>query len=516
MSIATTWTMLSSVGLRPETFSHKENSVVVVGSGPAGAAAALALIERGVDVTLLEAGQARGALGLTVRVAGVTMARIHRQLSPRLDGVLMTGDSGAVLYEDVAPGGLTNHWSCAVPRFSRDDFDDARRAGEVFTWPVAYDDLAPWYDWVEPRLCISGSAIDVPQLPAGKVANVRALTPSWAPIAAEAQRDGQAVVPVPYVYGGRTTLTFSGTVFNSFVRLIKPALQSRHLNIRFESQAIQLEWSGATRRVAAVIVRDSRTGSTTRIPCRAVVIAAGAINSTKLLLQSTNADFPEGLGNTHGVLGRYLHDHPLGKLMIELGAPLSFLPAAYVTRRPLDRSVPLCAAACLQWSGVYRLFRSVLKGRPGELTSCGFSVFGTMTPSENNFVALDSARTCADGTPGLRLNIAYPPEAAETLTAARDQLINLLDKARLRPRTELWLIDAVGSAIHYAGTCRMHASPRFGMLDAWSRLHSVPNVVVADSSAFTTGPEKNPVLTAMALAARASHRLAEDLRTGVI
>jgi choline dehydrogenase-like flavoprotein len=502
--------------LRPETFSHKENSVVVVGSGPAGAAATLALIEKGVDVTLLEAGDARGALGLTARVAGVTMARIHRQLSPRRDGVVMTGDADAVLYEDVAPGGLTNHWSCAVPRFSRDDFADARRAGEAFVWPVDYDDLAPWYDWVEPQLFISGSTIDAPQLPAGKVADVRTLSPTWQPIADQAQLAGQAVVPMPYVYGARTTLTFSGTVFNSFVRLIKPVRRSRHLTLRFGAQAIRLEWSGAARRVAAVIVRDTKTGSTTRIPCRAVVIAAGAINTTKLLLQSTDADFPEGLGNTHGVLGRYLHDHPLGKLMIELGAPLSFQPAAYVTRQPLARSIPLYAAACLQWSGVHRLLRSVLKGRPGQLTSCGFSVFGTMAPSESNFVALDDVRTSADGAPALRLHIAYPPEAAATLTAARDQLINLLDKAHLQPRTELWVIDAVGSAIHYAGTCRMHASPRFGMLDAWGRLHSVPNVVVADSSAFTTGPEKNPVLTAMALAARASHRLAEDLRTGVI
>jgi choline dehydrogenase-like flavoprotein len=60
----------------------------------------------------------------------------------------------------------------------------------------------------------------------------------------------------------------------------------------------------------------------------------------------------------------------------------------------------------------------------------------------------------------------------------------------------------------------MHASPRFGMLVAWNRIHSVPNVAVVDSSAFTTGPEKNPVLTAMALAARAGQRLAEELRAG--
>ena len=502
--------------LQSEILSHSENGVVVIGSGPAGAAATLALIDQGVNVTLVEAGRPKSALGLTARVAGITMARIHRPLNPRQDGVTITGDAGTVLYEDVAPGGLTNHWSCAVPRFSSDDFEDSRRAGEKFAWPVDYVDLVPWYDWVEPKLCISGCERDAPQLPAGKVTDARMLASTWRRIADDAEAVGQGVVPVPYTYGARTTLTLSGTVFNSFVRLIKPARRSRHLKIRFGARAIQLEWSGAAKRVVAVLVQDVQTNGTTRIPCRAVVLAAGAINTTKILLQSTPPDFPEGLGNTHGVLGRYLHDHPLGKLIVQLESPLAFLPAAYVTRLPLNRSTPLYAAACLQWSGAARLMRSVLNGRPGESQSCGFSVFGTMAPAESNFVQLDGDRTASDGSPAVKLHITYPSESSTTLVAARDRLIELLDGAGLKPRTELWLIDAVGSAIHYAGTCRMHKSPHFGMLDGWNRLHAVPNVVVADSSAFTTGPEKNPVLTAMALAARASHRLAEDLRADAV
>jgi choline dehydrogenase-like flavoprotein len=62
----------------------------------------------------------------------------------------------------------------------------------------------------------------------------------------------------------------------------------------------------------------------------------------------------------------------------------------------------------------------------------------------------------------------------------------------------------------------MHASPRFGVVDAFSRVYGLPNVVVADSSVFTTGPEKNPVLTAMALAARAADRLITAMRDGEV
>ena len=101
----------------------------MVGSGPAGAAAIARLAEAGVPVTLLEAGRKRAALGLTVRVAGLTVARIHRELKSRSEGLVVNGVPEPVLFEDVAPGGLSNHWSCAVPRFSRQDFLDARLSG---------------------------------------------------------------------------------------------------------------------------------------------------------------------------------------------------------------------------------------------------------------------------------------------------------------------------------------------------------------------------------------------------
>ena len=71
-----------------------------------------------------------------------------------------------------------------------------------------------------------------------------------------------------------------------------------------------------------------------------------------------------------------------------------------------------------------------------------------------------------------------------------------------------------GSSVHYGGSVRMHDKPEFGVLDRWNRMHEVPNVVVADSSCFTTGPEKNPTLTAMAIAIRAADHLADSLHDG--
>lgn len=488
--------------------------MIVVGSGPAGAAAAASLVESGADVLVLEAGHEADAGGLTARMGGVTVFRRHRPLLRRTEGLVITGDPATVVYEDLAPGGLTNHWSCAVPRFSEDDFQDGRRAGDAYVWPLDYADLAPWYDWAEPYLRIAGAASGPPQLPAGRVAKTTTLSPFWQRIDAAARRHGQAVAPIPYVYGGQTSVTASGTIFNSFVRMIRPLQRAGRLRVRFGARATQLEWSGAARRVTAVIARDTATNADVRIPCRAVVVAAGCVNSTKLLLQSTSGDFPQGLGNTHGVLGRYLHDHPLGKIVLTCDRAVPFQPAVYVTRQPLAETVPLYAASCLQWSGVVRLAQSIVRGHPGSLASTGFSVFGTMAPAPDNYVALDASHRCSDGTPAVALHVRYPRESFAALESARDRLLGLLADAKVQARVDVWHVEPVGGAHHFGGSCRMHAQPAYGMVDSFSRLHAVRNVAVADSAVFTTGSEKNPVLTAMALAARAGRRLAEDLRAG--
>ena len=489
-----------------------DERVVVIGSGPPGAAAAVFLSRAGVEVLVLEAGSERAALGLTVRVGGLTVLKYRKPLKQRA-GVSATGDARAELHEEMSPGGLTNHWSGAVPRFSPDDFADASRAGEAFTWPLGYDDLSPWYSLVEPLLHIAGTRSDALQLPAGNVRHACELGPDWAGPIDAAGRSGRALLPMPYAYGADTTATLSGTVFNSFVRLIRPERRAGRVAVRFDTRVVRLEWSPEKRRVTAVIVRDASTGTEGRIPCRAVVVAAGAINTAQILLESTSADFPEGLGNTHGVLGRYLHDHPIGKLVIELPSPKSIRPASYLTRPALDRAAPLYAAACMQWCNTSSLARSVLKGHPGRLDRIGFSVFGTQAPSKENFVSTAGARA-QSGAPTLALHIRHPPESQKALEAARDDLVELLGRVGWEPKVDVWHVEPVGNSKHYGGTCRMHASPRFGMIDAFGRMHAVRNVVVAESAAFTTGPEKNPVLTSMTLAARASHRLAEDMKHG--
>ena len=492
--------------------NQSSGPVVVIGTGPAGAAAAVFLSRAGVEPLLLEAGSGTAALGLTARVRGLTLAKLRRPLSQRSD-LTRVGDPAAELFEELAPGGLSNHWACAVPRFAADDFEDAARAGEAYTWPIDYAELAPWYDRVEPLLNIAGSSVDVPRLPRGRCADHWALGADWEPVVREAARDGRDVVAMPYAYGSKSIATRSATAFNAFTRLVKPLARRGGATVRYDTQALRLEWSKSERRVVAVVCRDVRTGSEVRIPCRAVVLAAGAVNSAQILLESGSADFPEGLGNSNGVLGHYLHDHPLAKAVIDLGRLVPLAPASYFTRPTLAQTTPLYAAACMQWNSATSMARTFIEGHPGVTRQLGFSLFGTMIPTVDDYVAVERGRPSAERA-ALRFSLRYPEAAIRELERTRDDLLGALERAGWEPKLRVFKVEVPGNSVHYGGTCRMHSSPRFGVVDARSRVHGVPNVVVADSAVFTTGPEKNPVLTAMTLAARACHHLGQDLRAG--
>jgi choline dehydrogenase-like flavoprotein len=488
--------------------------VIVIGTGPAGATAARELVRQGIPVTVLESGTVKPS-GLLVRAWGRNIFRRRAAAASDRDAYVNAGHPDTSWFQHLQPGGLSSQWAGAVPRFAPQDFCEGERIHERYRWPLTYAELAAYYDDVEALLDITASPEDAPALPAGHPRHQRHLPLDWQAIGRVARRHGQGLTALPIADGPDWLLTRRGTAFNSFSTIIGPLLGSPLFQLRTGAHVLRLEWSGARRAIEGVVFHDRTTGRQERLQAAAVVVACGSLRSTKLLFDSACPDFPEGLGNTDGLLGRYLHDHPMKWWSFQSDRPLSRLsPSGYLTRRPYESSPPLVATSWTIGHGNGTDLDKVLSLTPLRTHVVGVLVFGSMIPTEEHFVRPSSTSQDEFELPRLEIHIDFDRETLSNVERGRDHLLGLMAEAgyrcTLRPIVPQF---GPGSAVHYGGTARMHRSRKYGVLDRWNRPFDIPNLVVSDASCFTTSAEKNPTLTAMALSARAARRLAHDLKT---
>jgi choline dehydrogenase-like flavoprotein len=486
--------------------------IVVIGSGPAGAAAARELVAQGLAVTMLESGLAFQP-GMLLRLGGRNLFRRTPELGEDA-GHLVTGDPQTRCYVKHAPGGLSNNWTGAALRFAPEDFTEGERLHERYRWPVDYADMVPWYEKVERVMQLSAGRQDVPQLPAGLARHECHLPRDWEPLRRAAAAHGQGFTSYPLADGPPNLLVRRGTAFNSFTAMVAPLLRTPGFRLVTGAHALQLEWSASRGRIDAVLYHDRRNGSTQRIAARAVVVACGPLGSTKLLHNSACAAHPQGLGNQQGLLGLYLHDHPREWWQFEMARPLQLLaPPAYLTRLPHDSSAPLMATSwTLGTAGTADRIRSRFALKSAAV---GVQMIGTMIPDASCHARPSADRKDEFGLPALEVCIRYTRAEVDNVMRARQHLMQLLLEAGCR--ASLGPVSPTlhpGTIAHYGGSVRMHASELHGVLDAWNRVRGAPNVLVCDAACFTTAAEKNPTLTLMALATRAAARLAEDLRRG--
>ena len=489
-----------------------ERRIVVIGSGPTGAAAARELVQRGMPVTMLESGTGFQA-GLLLKIGGKNLLRRQPALGED-GGHAVTGDPETLCYVKHALGGLSNNWTGAVPRFAAGDFTEGERLHERYRWPIGYDELVPFYETVERYMDISADDRDVPQLPSGHVTFARTLPADWHGVERVAVSRGQGFTVYPLADGPPNLLAARGTAFNSYSAVIRPLLRAANFELKTGAHALQLEWSQAKGRIGAVVYHDRRTGLTERIAADAIVVACGPLGTTKLLHNSTSATFAHGLGNSRGLLGKYLHDHPREWWSFTMERPLSLLtPSAHLTRLPYASSTPLIA--CSWTLGVANVRDRILSRFNVKGREVGVQLIGTMIPTEANHALPSITRNDEFGLPVLEVCIRYSTEEIDNMVRSREHLLELLDEAGCEGTPDA--IDPTlypGTVAHYGGTARMHASPEHGVVDAWNRVYDAPNVLVCDAACFTTAVEKNPTLTAMAIAARAAQRLVHDLQHG--
>jgi choline dehydrogenase-like flavoprotein len=472
--------------------------------------AARQLVRAGIAVVLLEAGEGFKP-GLLLRLGGVNLMRRQPALG-EAGGHAISGDPKTKCYAAMTPGGLSNFWTGAVPRYAPEDFTEGQRLHERYRWPLSYTDLASHYETAEALLGITADTRDVPQLPAGRPAHRRQLPADWADIEHAAMARGQGFTIMPLADGPPNMMVRRGTAFNSYTNIIQPLLRSPHFRLQAGCQALHLEWSPSQQKIDGVVYYDRRAKQTASLKASAIVIACGALGSAKLLHNSVSREFPQGLGNSEGLLGRYLHDHPREWWPFEMDSPRTLLsPAAYMTRRPYATSAPLLATS---WTLGLTSTKDKIRSRFGMAgTTVGVQVFGTMIPTAASAALPSHSKSDEFGLPVLDVCIRYSAAEVDNMVSARHHLIDVLGEAGCRAKIgEIVPQLFPGTAVHYGGTARMHANPKYGVLDTWNRIHRAQNVVVCDAACFTTGAEKNPTLTVMAIAARAAQRLTHDLK----
>jgi choline dehydrogenase-like flavoprotein len=409
----------------------------------------------------------------------------------------------------------------------------------MYGWPITYEDLQPYYQRVERLMQIRGGTEDFETLPACTVTYERRVGREWAAFADACCARGRALAVLPEANGPATVVSTRGTLQNFALRLLGRLLKSDRFRLITNAHVTRVLMAADKPVAKAVEYVSTTTGVFDSIKTKAVVLAAGSLGSTQILLNSKSVSFPDGLGNSHGVLGRYLHDHPLEYAQVEGDFRFRRLDdrrrgGLYVTRERYATSTPLRATALLLYGGTvfsmlpyllllrhryyFKVFKRIFAARSRSphrgLASLNGSLmyvccFGTQVPCYNNCVRLDPDKRDRYGVPLLQLDTRYSADELENIKEACTLVPAMLEQSASRVLRVTSEFQQAGTSVHYGGTARMHASPRYGVVDEWNRVYDASNVLVVDASCFTTCVEKNPSLTAVAISMRAAERLAE-------
>jgi len=552
---------------------------ILVGSGASGGWVAKELTEQGMETLMLEAGPPRipsrdftehvWPYQLKFRGFGDQAALLERQPVQRLcyacgeyshqffvndheNPYTFPVDKPFMWIRGRQVGGKTFCWARESYRYSDNEFKAASRDGYEEDWPFNYKDLEPYYDKVESFIGVSASYERLPQMPDGKFlppmklscGALRAKEIIEKKFAWRVMPDRVANLTVEHQ--GRPAChycdqcqrgCYTASYFNSPAVTLPAAARTGRFTLVSDAVVshVLMNDEGKARGVHYI---DRTTHDHREAYGRVVVVAASALESTRILLNSRSRRFPNGPGNSSGVLGHYLMDHftleGAGGFMPQLkssrrepvGRPCGFLVPKYINieggipnknflrgyRFDGDASQELYGHA-FSIPGFGRGFRR--KVREEIPTYFGMMAQGECLPRFDNYVELDPEKKDAWGIPVLRIHAGYGENEKAMAKAMREHLMEILDAMKLEdpvlPREEISLF---GKNIHECGTARMGKDPRKSVLNSFNQLHDVKNVFVTDGASFVTQGCYEPTLTIMAISARAADYIAEEFRRG--
>ncbi len=550
----------------PPVALARRYDVVVVGSGAGGSVVAALASEAGRRVLVLERGEWLGdrAVGHD-HLRNQRFTRCGTNAGPGGDEVrTLLGADGSE--RDVSPldaafqnnartvGGGTRVFGAQAWRFHPDDFAMARRYGvpegsSLSDWPLSYDDLEPYYDRAEWELGVSGDPgahrgagwrrRGYPMPPLGGGAGASRLAAGAEALGWEAgavpflvnshARDGRlACARCAHCVGFACPTNAKNGAHNTVLRR---ALATGLAQLATGVAAVRVHSERPGSVSGVELAWEDGDGTTSRrvVGATHVVVAAGAVESARLLLNSAGADAPGGIGNAHDQVGRHLQGHvytgALGRFPGVVEECLGPGPAIATRRFSHDLDavgggmlandfvkMPVAYwALCLppdapRW------------GAAGKQAMRGYAhtlhVTGPVeeVPSPRSRVRLSRRARDRFGVPVAMFSGRVHPETLRTAAALRARAVEWLEAAGAE---DVWSqplpsADHLSGGQHQAGTLRMGVDPTTSVTDVLGRVHGYENLWVADGSVHVTNGGVNPVLTIFALAYRTAENVLES------
>ncbi|WP_395343662.1 GMC oxidoreductase [Ningiella sp. W23] len=438
-------------------------------------------------------------------------------------------------------GGRSIMWGRQCSRWGDIDFEANAKDGHGNDWPIRYKDIAPWYDYVERFIGVSGQKEGLSQLPDGQFLPPMEMNAVERHVKQKvASKYKNRVLTIGRVanlsqaHNGRNpcqyrNLCARGCPFSAYFSSLSstlPAAQATDkLTLRANSVVTRLSYDENKNRVSGVEVLDAQTGELHEYKAKVVFLCASTLNSSWILMHSSNSTFRNGFANSSGELGKNLIDQHY-----RVGASASFKgfeDKYYFGSRPTGIIVPRFRnlekqetdylrgfnyqgwASRTAWqrgvsqSGVGAQFKDELH-HPGEWTM-NFLAFGESLPNPNNHIRLNTDKKDVHGLPTLYIDASFSENEDKMRKDMQSSAVEMLEAAgaqNIQPYDQGHAY-VPGDCIHEMGTARMGKNPNDSVLNKWNQSHDVPNLFVTDGASMASGSSKNPSVTYMALTARA-------------
>ena len=556
---------------------------VIVGSGAGGGMAAKVLSESGLKVAVVEAGpffdpandaqrtQLRNPWDSPRRGAGSTRAFGDYDAAYggwEIDGEPYTRKNGTRFdwFRSRMLGGRTNHWGRISLRFGPLDFKRKDVDGLGDNWPIGYEDVRPYYDRVDKLLGVFGSKEGIHNEPDGFF-----LPPPKPRLHELYYIKGARKADIPVIPSRLSILTKrinkdrgvcfycsqcnrSCSVYADFSSgscLIFPAQRSTgRVDLYTDAMVREVVTNGAGE-AKGIIYINKEDRQEYQINAKVVVLAASACSSARILLNSKSSEHPQGLGNSNGLIGRYLHDSTgssRAALVPELlnrktynedgvggmhvytpwwlnDAKLDF-PRGYHLEIWGGLGTPsygfgfnpdsLNEHFGLDIGGYGNKLRDDVKRFYGAVI--GISGRGESVPQYDNYCEIDPDTVDEFGIPVLRFHYNwtdYERNQAKHMHKTFEEIFDAMGAITLgdAPTAESeYGLAAPGRIIHEVGTTRMGDNPATSVTNSYQQLHDAKNVFVVDAGSFVSQADKNPTWTIMALSWRTSDFIVEQLK----